>query len=162
MKINFHWTICLSVESISGIRDGCGLLSRPTSVKAETAVWFLNQKRRIDVFHSYPYVFRTFKHSNIFELVRFLLKGVELVLWVLRYSSFPLGSLYRTHVHFSLMGSDCTIVAFGVEQYPTTSSNLLRRFLNSAFWLSRSMLSGSTWTRSEWRLWDMVTSDFGV
>lgn len=38
----------------------------------------------------------------------------------------------------------------------------MRRFLNAAFWLSHSMLFGSTWTRSEWRLWDMVTGDFGV
>lgn len=36
MTINFHWAICLSVESILGIRDGCGLLCRPTSAKAVT------------------------------------------------------------------------------------------------------------------------------
>ena len=32
----FHWPISRKVESTSGMRDGCGLLYRPTSPKAVT------------------------------------------------------------------------------------------------------------------------------
>lgn len=68
--------------------------------------------------------------------------------------------LYRTHVHFNLKGSDCTIVAFevGVENIV----KLVEKVPEFSFLVVRSMLSGSTWTRSEWRLWNIVTSDFGV